>query len=174
MAWRNKHTISLAVCALALAAGLTVKPAMAYFTDYVEASGAVPITIADPEAEISEGFGNWTKRITITNNGTEPCFVRVKAIAAEKYTLTFLAEDSTDWTDGGDGYYYYSEPLAASGDADNKDTTKELDIRIDGVSDTDTEEFNVVIIQEATKVLYDANGNAYPADWELASGTDQN
>jgi hypothetical protein len=174
MAWRNKHTISLAVCALALAAGLTVKPAMAYFTDYVEASGAVPITIADPEAEISEGFGDWTKQITITNNGTEPCFVRVKAIAAEKYKLKFQEDKSTGWSYGDDGYYYYSEPLAVSGDTDKKDTTQELDIRIEGVSETDTEEFNVVIIQEATKVLYDADGNAYPADWKLASGTDQN
>jgi hypothetical protein len=168
MAWRNKHTISLAVCALALAAGLTAKPAMAYFTDYKEAGGAVQIFIEDPSAEIDEKFMDWTKKITITNNGKEPCFVRVKAIAAEKYTLTFQEDKSTGWSYGSDGYYYYSEPLDASG------VTGELDIQIGWKGEEDTEDFNVVIVQEATKKLYDEGGIPYPADWTLPSGTGQN
>jgi hypothetical protein len=145
---------------------------MAYFTDYTEASGAVTISVADPNAEIEEDFGAWTKKITITNKGTESCFVRVKAIAAEKYELTFLADTSTGWTDGGDGYYYYNLPLAAYGS--EEDTTTELDIFIDRTGkETDTADFNVVIIQEAAKVLYDSEGTAY-ADWTQVIGTDQN
>jgi hypothetical protein len=168
MAWRNKHTISLAVCALALAAGLTVRPAMAYFTDYTEASGAVKISVADPNATIDEKVSDMTKKIKITNNGAEPCFVRVKAIAADKYTLTRGENSNENWQyNEEDEYYYYNQPLAVS------DTTGELNIKIGWNGTEDTEDFNVVIIQEATKVLYKENGEPY-ADWTRKISTDQN
>jgi hypothetical protein len=175
MAKRNKQIISLAVCALALAAGLSVKPAMAYFTSYQAASGAVEISVANPEAEISEKVSSMTKYIIITNTGDADCYIRVAAIAPEEYTLT--EEESDKWTLGNDGYYYYSDPVAPQG------STTELKIMISGYEKIVEqaknnenylpEDFNVIILQESTKVLYDEDGTAYP-NWSQAISTNQN
>jgi hypothetical protein len=99
----------------------------------------------------------------------------VKAIAPEGYTLT--EEESDKWTLGNDGYYYYSDPVAPQG------STTELKIMISGydkiVKQAQTnenylpEDFNVIILQESTKVLYDEDGKAY-ANWSQAISTNQN
>jgi hypothetical protein len=167
MAKRNKQIISLAVCALALAAGLSVKPAMAYFTSYQTAGGVVEISITDPKADVSEEFSRWTKHITIKNIGDADCFIRVAAIAPDGYKLTMGSSD--DWYEA-DGYYYYREKVAPD------ESTSVLDIEISGykkLEDPDSNlpsEFNVIILQESTKVLYDKNNEPY-ADWSQAIST---
>jgi hypothetical protein len=171
MAKRNKQIISLAVCALALAAGLSVKPALAYFTSYQTASGTVEIAV-DAEAELTEEFSAWTKIITIQNTGDTDCYIRVAAIAPEEYTLT--EEEPDEWTLENDGYYYYNEPVAPDG------VTSELKLKIsgqDGIVDQVKNnqsylpaDFNVIILQEASRVLYDTDGNAY-ADWNQKIST---
>jgi predicted ribosomally synthesized peptide with SipW-like signal peptide len=177
MAKRNKRIISLAVCALALAAGLSVKPAMAYFTDYTTAGGTVKISIADPSTDLTESVSDFTKRITITNTGEADCFIRVVAIAPEGYRLEMENDSEGGWSHDSDGYYYYNKPVAPGGE------TTVLNIRISGyeqiTSQTPGQEvlpsdFNVIILQESTKVLYDKDGSAYPADWTLESGTGSN
>jgi hypothetical protein len=172
MAKRNKRIISLAVCALALAAGLTVKPAMAYFTDYTTAGGTVEISVKNPSTSLTEGVWDFTKHITITNNGEAECFIRVAAIAPNDFTLS-LGSDSEGWSyNSEDAYYYYSDPVAPG------ESAHVLDIAISGVGVEKIEnqdsgnqllpsDFNVIILQESVKALYDAEGNAYGA-WAQA------
>lgn len=51
-----------------------------------------------------------------------------------------------------------------------RESTSVLDIKIDS-KDTDTS-FNVIVIQESTRVLYDENGNPY-ADWSQIADTSE-
>jgi hypothetical protein len=175
MAKRNKRIISLAVCALALAAGLSVKPAMAYFTSYQTASGTVKIAV-DAKANLTEEYLGWIKTITVQNTGDTDCYIRVRAIAPNGYTLEKQPE-SDEWTLGADGYYYYSDPVAPEG------FTSALKLKISGQEQIENQavtnqnylppEFNVIILQEASRVLYYEDGTAY-ADWSQEFSTNQN
>ena len=95
-----------------------------------------------------------TLQLKIT--GDYDCFVRVTAFAPVK--LTYNAPKG-GWTDRGDGYWYYDDVLPA------KATTTELNIKYTFPSEDDKpEEFNIVVIQECTPVLYKEDGTPY-ADW---------
>ena len=96
------------------------------------------------------------KHVTITNTGDYDCFVRVKAFAPME--LTYTAPNG-GWKAEDDGYWHYKEVLPA------KESTSELNISYKFPEGKDKpEEFNIVVIQECTPVLYDENGNPY-ADW---------
>ena len=76
-------------------------------------------------------------------------------------------KDGTQWTIGDDGYWYYESVLPAG-----ETTKQELNISYQFPSgDGKASEFNVVVIQECTPVLFDENGNAY-ADWNHAVTAD--
>ena len=62
------------------------------------------------------------------------------------------------------GYYYYSDPIAPG------ESTSVLDIRID--SKESDASFNVVVVQESTKVLYNENNEPY-ADWTQIADTSE-
>ena len=97
------------------------------------------------------------KHVTIKNTGKYDCFVRVKAFAPVE--LTYNAPDG-GWSAGKDDYWYYDEVLPAE-----KTTGSELNITYTFPSGDDKpEEFNIVVIQECTPVLYDEDGSPY-ADW---------
>jgi hypothetical protein len=107
-----------------------------------------------------ETVSDWTKHVTIQNTGDMDCYVRAIAFAGSEYQLTYSGSDK--WTPGSDGYYYYEDIVPAKGQ------TEDLQIRIDiGNSTTD---FNVIVVQECTPVLYDADGNAC-ADWNVIADT---
>ncbi|QFJ53600.1 hypothetical protein [Pseudobutyrivibrio xylanivorans] len=146
--------LSLVAAAAIVLSISAVRPAIAYFTDTVETSGKFDLKIGDGKPGIDEKVEGMTKSITIKNTGDYDIFVRAKAIAPETCTLTpQLAEG---WSKGDGDFYYYSKPVSP-GEA----TETELKIHITSNSDYD---FNVVIVQEATKVLYDEAGNP-SADW---------
>lgn len=60
------------------------------------------------------------KKVTVTNDGTSPAWVRarvaIRVVAADGNTPLDADQVSVDykngWLDGGDGYYYYKQPLA--------------------------------------------------------------
>lgn len=162
----NKKSLCLAAAALTLTAGISAGSAMAYFTTYAEAAGGVTLDMGFTETKPKEEFSNWTKRLSVENTGDYECFVRVKALAGEKYmsSLTYSDEDNK-WQPGADGYYYYADPVAPGA------ITSELHIRINDVQEEE-ESFNVVVVQECTKVLYDADNNPY-ADWTQIADTSQ-
>jgi hypothetical protein len=156
---RNKKVTLLAAAALVLVLGVSVGTAMAYFTTYATAKGGVPVTLG-AQTTIHEEYENWTKTVSMENTGEVPVFVRAKVIAGSQIAI---AVEGTGWSEGSDGYWYYSEALPVGG------TTANLVAFIAKDEDL-TSSFNVVVVQECTPVMYDANGNAVTAenaDWSM-------
>ncbi|MGN1167948.1 MAG: hypothetical protein ACI4S2_16130 [Lachnospiraceae bacterium] len=157
----NKKVISLAACALVLIVGLSVKPAMAYFTASVSANGKVAIAIDDTHAKITESGSGETKVISVANTESTPCYVRVAVIMPESIKATYVG---AGWSLNDDGYYYYENILQPD------ESATELTLSIDttnALADAKLTyaDFNVIVIPESAKVLYDENGNAY-AGWD--------
>lgn len=159
----NKKSLCLAAAALALTAGLSVNSAMAYFTTYTTAAGDVTISLGSTVTIPEEKVSDWTKHIVIKNTGDYECYVRVKVFAGEKYQDGLQYQGSQKWSPGENDYYYYSDIVPAGGE------TEELQVKID--SKDSEEEFNVIVVQECTPVLYDNEGKPY-ADWNAKQEED--
>ncbi len=156
-------TICLSGAALVLTVGLTVGSAMAYFTTYATSEGQVTLSLGFAQTEIEEKVVAGKKEIKLTNTGDQDCYVRLKALTGDVYkdSIIYSEQDGAGkWTPGGavDGYYYYSDIVAAG------QATTQIDISFAFPEGEDPAGFNVIIIQESTPVLYDENGNPY-ADW---------
>lgn len=119
----------LAICVAILAVG-----SLAYFTSEGKAhnvitSGGVGIAVQEwADAEKKTPFEDLTgvmpdttvtKIVEIKNTGASAAWVRVKVEKAIKLTgdgipdvsMVQLDVNTTDWTDAGDGYYYYNNTL---------------------------------------------------------------
>lgn len=149
---KSRVLLVTAAAVLALAAG--AQTALAYFTTYATAKGGYTIHLGETTS-IEENFANWTKKVQVANTGSQPCYVRVKAFCGSQYTLTFTGEG---WSAGEDGYWYYNAVIPAGG------SSAELDISIGNTPVGEAEDFNVVVVQEAAAVRYNADGTPY-ADW---------
>lgn len=158
--WK-KSTIVLAAAAIALTGSVGVGSAMAYFTTYSEAEGSVEMNMGFTTTVPNEKVDENGKHVTIENTGDYDCFVRVKAFAPSNIELSY---EGDGWTEGTDGYWYYDSVLAAGA------TSSELNVKYTFPSD-ETEEFNVVVVEECTPVVYDADGNAIP-DWDYVITSD--
>ena len=157
----KRKTLLLAALALVLVLGASIGQSLAYFSTYAEAKGGYVIELGD-RTELKEEFSNWTKRVTVVSaEDSEPVFIRVKAFCGSRYSLSYL-DESSRWSLGDDGYYYYSEIVPGGG------STAELQIRIGNVpaSVKDGDSFNVIVIYESTPVRYREDGSAY-ADWNV-------
>ena len=155
-----KRGLAIIAAALLLIAASAVKPAIAYFTDTTKAEGKLLISLGDGELEeLEEDVENFVKKITITNTGNEPLMVRAKAIYPTGITLKM--EDSSNWTEGTD-YYNYSLVLQPG------ESTSELNLK---VTFDEAKDFNVIIIQEAARVIYDEDGNP-TGDWSNKISTE--
>ena len=142
----HKKPLIMATATLALTGTLAVGSAMAYFTTYTTAGGGVTMNMGFTETIPNETVDKDGKHVTITNTGDYDCFVRVKAFAP--------MED--------DGYWHYEGVLPAG---ETTPELKELNISYKFPEGKDKpEEFNIVVIQECTPVLYDENGKPSP-DW---------
>ena len=146
----------LAAAALGLTISLSVGSAMAYFTTYAEAEGGYTVSIGST-TKTKEEFSNWTKHVQVENTGDTECYVRVKAFSGSQFPLSYSGEAGA-WSQGEDDYWYYSQILQPG------ETTSELLIKIENIPEEFKDSFNVVVVQECTKVLYDENGNPYQ-DW---------
>ena len=162
-----KKRISI-LLSFALLAGIlcvSVPQALAYFTTYTDAAGVKTIVLG-PETEIEEpSVTDWTKTVQISNTGEAPVYVRAIAYAPEGMTLTY---SGTGWTAGSDGYWYYGSIVEAGAKA------SDLLVKIGNVPEDAVEgdDFNVVVLYEATPVQYDEAGAAY-ADWTLTIDQDE-
>lgn len=162
-------TICLAAVVLTLTAGITVGSAMAYFTTYVTAKGGYTVELAFTKMEITEEVEYGKKEIILTNTGQHDCYVRLKALTGDRYKDSLLYSEpgeTTKWTPGADGYYYYSDIVAPEG------TTTKLNVSFAFPEGEEPVDFNVIIIQECTPVLFDENGNPY-ADWSVIADVTQ-
>lgn len=150
---RRKWLILAAAAAVTLSI-VAVTPSIAYFTDTVQTEGKIEVKLGDGKPEIDEKVKDMTKYVTIKNTGDYDIYVRAKAIYPDTCTVDFVA---TEGWQKGDGYYYYNSPVAPGAATESELT---LSIKNNSVLD-----FNVVIVQEATRVVYDESGNPKPADW---------
>lgn len=131
----KKRTI-IFILAVAVIAAATIGATLAYFTDKEEANNI--FTIGNVNIELTEP--NWAEEVSsvypgqvldkdpmVTNIGANPCIVRIKVlwptlpgdnipnIGYRTGDLDSMLGDS--WKDGGDGYFYYLEPLLPEPDA---------------------------------------------------------
>lgn len=151
----NKKIIATSVVSLALLSLVCVKPAMAYFTDSVYAKGTVAVEMGNTPTNSTETVENMIKTISIENTGSHDAFIRVSAIHGGNCTVSLL--ESEGWSLQGE-YYVYDQVVAPNA------STTELKLQVtpkDGLTD----DFNVIITQEATQVHYDENGKPF-ATWD--------
>lgn len=156
--------IAMTAAALGMTAALTIESSLAYFTTYVSAGGSEVVSLG-AQTTIHEDVSLMTKHITIRNTSQiNDCFVRVKVFCPDGFTVEFTDVSGGDnWYEGEDGYWYYRPILPASTE-DNASLTTVLDAKINVPEGFDRDDFNVVVIQECTPVVYDEDGNA-TADW---------
>lgn len=153
----NKKPVLLGAAALALIGTLSVGSAMAYFTTYSTAKGSVKMNIGFTETVPEETVDKDGKHVNIKNIGDYDCFVRVKVFSV----LPLDYKPSEGWSAGDDGYWYYSPVLGAG------KSTSELLVTFEYPENTEEdekEEFNIIVVQECTPVVYDEAGNPAP-DW---------
>ena len=166
----SKKIICLAAAAVVLVATLSVGSALAYFSTYVLSEGKETLDLEFTETELYEEVISGKKILSIKNTGVSDCFVRVKVIVASANTgkIQVVEPDGNDnWSNSPDknGYYYYQpegKVLKAG------ESTTDLHVEIAGITSTpgtDAEDFNVIVIQENTPVLYKDGGDVY-ADWD--------
>ena len=159
---RHKKLVALSAAALFLTAAAGIRQASAYFTTYVSAGGSQVVHMG-ARTELQEDVTDMTKHISVRNTSdSNECFVRVKIFCGGEFSIGYPKESDVianeDWYFGDDGYIYY-KPILKSGEL-----TSVLDAKIFVPEGFDREDFNVVVIQECTPVVYDASGNA-SADW---------
>lgn len=153
--FRNNKTVWLTAAAVILAGSMSIQGALAYFTANASAQGGYLISLGS-STDITEDFSDWTKHIVITNTGETDCYVRVKVFSGSQFDLEFSGESGA-WSQRDDEYWYYSDIVPAGG------KTSVLDAKIivpEGYED----DFNVVVVQECTPVVFDENGNP-KEDW---------
>ena len=120
------------------------------------------------DTDIEEKVIDGKKQLQLENTGDYDCYVRLKALTGDAYkdNIQYFEPDSAGkWTPGEDGYYYYSDIVAPKG------LTSQLDVGFTFPTKEPTD-FNIIIIQECTPVLYDEDGNPY-ADWNEIADVSQ-
>lgn len=153
-----KKMMAVTAAALAMIIALGLEDAMAYFTTYTEAAGSHTVSLGATSTEIDETVSEKTKHVTVRNTSDSyECFVRVKVFSGKDVTCT---PSGTNWTYQDDGYWYYGPVVAPGGVTEVLDVS----IQLDSSKEEEITEFNVVVIQECTPVIYDEDGNP-SADW---------
>lgn len=152
----KKSYMAVVVLAVLLLIAASMNAVQAYFTTYVTASGEKTVVL-DDRIETYEEVKGLEKTIGIRNTGKYDCFGRVLVIAPDGYTVTKIS--GNEWAQAEDGYWYYNRIIPAG-----ETSADLLVISIGGIPADQPLNFDVVVIEEAIPVVYDANGNP---DWSL-------
>lgn len=138
--------------------------ALAYFTTYAQTSGEWEIQL-DYKTKLVEVVEGYVKHVRVESEDPScDVFVRVRAFSPDDYSLAYDSDIPETWSEGADGWYYYSSAVPSGG------STSTLDVEIcdeagNQVQPTTKEQkFNVVVVHEATPALHTEQGEAYP-DW---------
>ncbi len=138
----KRKILALVLCVAMLAIAV-VGGTLAYFTDADEKTntftvGNVDITLTEPKweesgkAEAEDVYPGeaLAKDPTVTNDGNNPCFVRIKVEGLDQFKTTFngaMITYRTDYVEGAlgtnwvlhtDGYFYYTKVLAVDATTD--------------------------------------------------------
>ena len=149
----NKKWTALLVCA-ALLLTITVSGTVAYLVD---STGSLVNTFTPTvvDTEITEQFdGSSKSSIVITNVGERniDVYVRVAVVGnwvlnnqiVDSWTLSEKYINKSNWSIGGDGFYYYNTVLQAGSNTENL-----LSKAIDPSSRTDGAHLEVTVMQQA-------------------------
>lgn len=136
--------------------------AFAYFTDAKEASGSHTLQLGY-STELVEGFDtDGNKQIVMTNTGETEVYVRTLI-----YYGTEVGQDievdipgAENWEKQGDNTWFYNQPLKPG------EYTSVLPVTITTGEGVNLENFDVIVIGQTTRALYDSNNDPYPADWQ--------
>ena len=130
------------------------------------ATGGYKMDLGFTDTKIEEDVDKDGKHVVITNVGDYDCFVRIKVFAADNLKIKYNL--GKDWQESDDGYIYYNKVLSS------KDKTSELNIKytLPEVNDDNKDnDYNIVVIQEFTPVVYDDQGNLI-ANWQQVYETE--
>lgn len=155
----NKNIV-LSLIALVLISSLGLNKALAYFTTHTSATGGYTMNLGFTDTRIDEEVDHDGKHVVIENVGDYDCFVRVKVFGADSLQLKYQL--GNHWQENEDGYFYYNQALAS------KEKTTELNVKytLPEVKDENKDkDYNIVVIQEFTPVVYDDSGNLV-ASWQ--------
>ena len=163
-----KKKIVSTILVAALAATAVIGGTLAYFTDEdaktnVLTVGNVDITLTEPgweatgkeEAKDAYPGEPLAKDPTVTNEGANPCFVRVKVdwddtIGEMEYRTEYVPGALGEkWVDGEDGYFYYTQVLDVNEPTDA--LFDQIIVPADLTNDATGTEYNVVVTAEAVQ-----------------------
>ena len=137
---------------------ISIPSTLAYFTANDTAGGEGKVTLKE-KTDIEEKVEDYKKLLTVTaDDDSDPVFVRAKAFGPDGVKLEYSGEG---WSLGDDDFYYYANPIAGTGTAyvdapyNLSSATSVLTVTMSDLpSDTDLEEFHVVVVYEATPAFY--------------------
>ena len=148
--------------------GIIIISALAYFTTYGQTGGEWGVQL-DYKTKLIEVIEGYIKHVSVESESPScDVYVRVRAFSPDDYSLAYDSEIPDTWSEGEDGWYYYSSVVPSGG------STSVLDVEVcDEAGNpvqptTKKQKFNVVVVHEATPALYTENGEAYP-DWNQKS-----
>ena len=168
---RNHRKLLIMALSLILCITASVGIAFAYFTDYENARGGAILNLKG-QTWIDEDADKDGKTIVIKNVNEPDMVVRVMIIADKDHLGDITP--GNDWSGpDDDGWYYYGKVLKGSTDRDGDETSKlRAEVKVSG--NEDINDFDVVVVQEAERVVYDqdSEGNnivSVPAGWNIDS-----
>ena len=156
---KKNRIITIAALLLSLVVGIGF--AFAYFTDYEAARGGAIIHLGGQTELIEQMDGN-NKKISVKNTGQTDMIVRVM-IFGDESKMTVTAPD--DWYKGDDGAYYYKKILHGSPYGESGDSTSTILAEIKVTGDEDVKDFDIIVVQEGSRVVYDGTKLAVPKGW---------
>ena len=165
----KKRSYILAAIAVVLTLAAFIGMASAFFTTYARTKGYQPVNQWERTEIMEPKLVEWTKHIVIRSaEGSEPCYIRAKAISGVTYPLDYTLGEGWSGPDE-EGWYYYAPIVNAEGE------TTELLAHIGGIPEEAAAgvELNVIVVSECTPVLYTEDGTAY-ADWSMKVSTYDN
>ena len=163
----SKKSLS-ALLAVMLLCVTTIGLTTAYFSATDTAAGSAEVNLT-PDTKIDEGETGKDKQISISNSETgAPVVVRMQIFGPDERFMTVTLPSGSSWTEGGDGWYYYTKVLQP-GEA----TAGTVDAVIKA-SLTEAEQFelgdnfNVTVVHEAQVVTYNGTSVATPSGWDAS------
>jgi len=163
----SKHRkLLVTALSLILCMSVSVGLAFAYFTDYENARGGAVLHLKG-QTEITEEVDETGKTISIQNVDEPDMVVRVMIIADEAHLGDITPGEG--WVDGGDGWYYYNKILKGTASPERDRTTSDLRAEVKVSGDEDIKDFDVVVVHEAERVVYDGDAVAVPDGWSIDS-----
>ena len=162
----NKKKIVLAALSLGMVLSVSVGSAFAYFIDSKSAAGGYEVELGS-NTELNEDAEGMQKAISVTNTGDSDAYIRVMVSAGGQQDLSISGDN---WSEGTDGYWYYSEVVKPG------ETTSTLTADIEayatykdngtGNQTKENADFDVLVSSESCPAIFaDASTN------ELAANT---